>query len=89
MILGTMPKPMTVEEIRTEVAKSQPDLEAYDLEVLSADKDLTYLTAVCLKSDAAKLEDALRGSRVCKTVADIRQDSVPVENRTGGGGLKN
>ena len=62
MFLGTMPKPMTVEEIRTEVAKSQPDLEAYDLEVLSADKDLTYLTAVCLKGDAAKLEEALRAA---------------------------
>ena len=27
MILGTMPKPMSMEEIRTEVAKSQPDLQ--------------------------------------------------------------
>ena len=60
MILGTMPKPMTVEEIRTEVAKAQPDLEAYDLEVLSTDKDMTYLTVVCLKKDTTALEDALR-----------------------------
>ena len=60
MILGTMPKPMTVEEIRTEVARTQPDLEAYDLEVLSTDKDMTYLTVVCLKKDTTALEDALR-----------------------------
>ena len=51
---------MTVEEIRTEVAKAQPDLEAYDLEVLSTDKDMTYLTVVCLKKDTTALEDALR-----------------------------
>lgn len=62
MILGTMPKPMTVEEIRTEIGTYDPQLEAYDVEVISADKDMTYLTAVCLKKDAEKLEEALRAS---------------------------
>ena len=62
MMLGTMPKPMTVEEIRTEIGTYDPQLEAYDVEVISADKDMTYLTTVCLKKDAGKLEEALRAS---------------------------
>lgn len=60
--VGTMSRAMTMEEIRTAVAEHAPDLDAYDVTILSADKDLTYLAVVCLRKDADKLEDALRAS---------------------------
>ncbi|MDO5389823.1 MAG: V-type ATP synthase subunit I [Eubacteriales bacterium] len=60
--VGTMSRSMTMEEIRTAVAEHAPDLDAYDVTILSADKDLTYLAVVCLRKDADKLEDALRAS---------------------------
>lgn len=62
MLLGTMPKPMTVEEIRTEIGTFDPQLEAYDVEVISTDKDMTYLAVLCLKKDAEKTEEAFRAS---------------------------
>lgn len=61
-LVGTMSRAMTMEEIRTAVAEHAPDLDAYDVTILSADKDLTYLAVVCLRKDADKLEDALRTS---------------------------
>lgn len=61
-LAGTMSRVMTMEEIRTAVAEHAPDLDAYDVTILSADKDLTYLAVVCLRKDAEKLEDALRAS---------------------------
>ena len=61
-LVGTMSRAMTMEEIRTAVAEHAPDLDAYDVTILSADKDLTYLAVVCLRKDADKLEDALRAS---------------------------
>ena len=61
-LVGTMSRSMTMEEIRTAVAEHAPDLDAYDVTILSADKDLTYLAVVCLRKDADKLEDALRAS---------------------------
>lgn len=60
--VGTMSRAMTMEEIRTAVAEHAPNLDAYDVTILSADKDLTYLAVVCLRKDADKLEDALRAS---------------------------
>lgn len=69
MLIGTMPGAQTLEDIRTAVAENQPDLEAYDIEVLSADRDLTCITALCLKEDAPKLEEALRTAGFAKPSA--------------------
>ncbi len=62
VLVGTMSKVMTLEEVRTAVSEQEPDLDAYDVQILSADRDLTYLAVVCLKKDAGRLEDALRAS---------------------------
>lgn len=62
VMIGTMSRPMTVEEIRTAVAEHGCDVEAYDVEILSTDRDATYLTVVCLKKEAQELEEALRGA---------------------------
>lgn len=62
MLVGTMSRVMTLEEIRAAVAEHEPDLDAYDIQILSSDKDLTYVSVFCLQEDAQRLEDALRAS---------------------------
>lgn len=60
VIIGSIGKVMTMEEIYTGVAEAAPGLEAFDLQMISADKDQVCLVALCAKPDAAKLEEALR-----------------------------
>lgn len=60
--IGTMSKPMTLEEIRTAVGEQEPDLEAYDVDILFTDRDLTYIAVTCLKTDAERLENAFRAA---------------------------
>ncbi len=62
ILVGTMSRVMTLEEVRVAVSEHEPDFDAYDVQILSADRDLTYLAVVCLKKDAGRLEDALRAS---------------------------
>lgn len=62
MFVGTMSKPMTLEEIRTAVGEHSPQLEAYDVEILSSDRDLTYVAVFCLKEELTEVEAALRSA---------------------------
>ena len=43
-----------------EVTQKAPELEAYEVEVVSTDKDYVYLTIVCMKPQQAQLEEILR-----------------------------
>lgn len=59
-LIGTLPGAWTLEEILSAVAKEQPQLDAWTLEVLGADRDQTCIFAMCPRGEAEKLEDALR-----------------------------
>ena len=60
LFIGSIGSVLTQEEILTKIAELEPDLSAVDVELISADKDQTCLTAVCLRSEADRLEEALR-----------------------------
>lgn len=77
MFIGTMSKAMTMEDVRAAVGEINPQLEAYDVEILSADKDMTYLTVMCLKKDAGKIEEALRASGFAKPSQTVNR--VPAD----------
>lgn len=62
IFIGSIGSVMTQEEILTRIAQTAPDLSAVDVEIISADKDQTCLTAVCLRTEADRLEEALRAS---------------------------
>ena len=66
---------MTQEEILTRIAQTAPDLSAVDVEIISADKDQTCLTAVCLRTEADRLEEALRASGFFQTGTVLGEDS--------------
>ncbi|MBP3700314.1 MAG: V-type ATP synthase subunit I, partial [Lachnospiraceae bacterium] len=59
-LIGTLPGQWTLEQVLGAIAEAQPELEAYTMEVLGADKDQTCLFGVCAKADVDRLEDALR-----------------------------
>lgn len=57
---GMMPTGTTKESIMEELAQKAPELEAYEVEIVSTDKDYVYLTVVCMKPQQAQLEEILR-----------------------------
>ena len=60
LLIGTMPATATRESVEQFIASKNPELDAYELDILSRDKDYVYLTVLCLKKDAAALEEVLR-----------------------------
>ena len=65
--IGTLPGHVQAEQIGETIARSHPEIEAYDLEVLGADKDQTCIFAVCPKGQAAAFEEALRSGGFVRT----------------------
>ncbi len=59
-IVGTMSGVWTADAIYGMVAETEDAPEAYEVQILSADKDTTYLAVTALKEEAGKLEDILR-----------------------------
>lgn len=57
---GMMPAGATRESIMEELACKAPQLDAYELEIVSTDKDYVYLTVICLKNQQAEMEEVLR-----------------------------
>ena len=60
MFLGTIAADMTLEMLYEKIAEDNPDLEAFDISVISQDRDAVYLSVFCLKEQAAEVENALR-----------------------------
>ena len=60
MFLGTIAPEMTLEMVYEKIAEEAPELEAYDISVISQDKDAVYLSVFCLKEQAAEVENMLR-----------------------------
>lgn len=59
-LIGTLTEVMTLEQIHEVLAAKAPELEKMDIQVIGADRDQTCIAAVCLKEEAARLEEILR-----------------------------
>ncbi len=60
LIIGSVGIDMTLTSIYEKVAEKCPELEAFDVTEIGHDKDARYLAAICMKSQAAELEETLR-----------------------------
>lgn len=60
LFLGTLPNQVGSEEILTALKTHDPAVSDADVEIISSEKDATYVTVLCLKEDAAAAEEALR-----------------------------
>ena len=60
LLIGTFPSLMSEEALKEELAKSATDLEAYDAEIVYSSEMLSCAAVLCLKSDKARMLEALR-----------------------------
>lgn len=58
--IGTFPGNKQIEDIWTYLKQEMPEVEAVDGEVISKDKDFTYVFILCLKKEAEVIEEILR-----------------------------
>lgn len=59
--VGAISSVMTQEQIYAGIAEAAPELEGMDIQVVSSDKDQTYVCVLCGVKDAPVMEEALRG----------------------------
>ncbi len=59
-VLGSFPEHRSLESIRLGISESDPELELFDIEIISADEHQTCVFFVCVNSQAERLNDALR-----------------------------
>lgn len=58
-LIGTLPGQQDQQSVLKILADAAPEIEAVNVELISKDKDFTYLAVVCLRQDASKVEEAL------------------------------
>lgn len=77
VLIGTMPNPQDQQSILNLLAGAVPDVEAVDVELVSTDKDFTYLAVICMKQDAGKVEEVLRAGGFSKPSSPVQK--IPEE----------
>ncbi len=80
-IAGTMPAGTTQDSMYALLAEKCPEVEAFDLSIISQETDMLYVAAVCMKEEARKVEDALRSGGFARFWQD--SDETP-KARTAG-----
>lgn len=73
VLIGTMPNPQDQQSVLNLLASAVPDVEAVDVELISTDKDFTYLAVICIKQDAGKVEEALRTGGFSKPSSPVQK----------------
>ncbi|MGN0298230.1 MAG: V-type ATP synthase subunit I [Lachnospiraceae bacterium] len=79
VFVGSFPNEWTENAILEAVAKKAPELEAFELDVLWADKNQTCVAVVCLKQEQAALEDVMRTlgfARPSQVYNDVPKNAV-------------
>ena len=77
VLIGTMPNSQDQQSILNLLAGAVPDVEAVDVELISTDKDFTYLAVICMKQDAGKVEEVLRTGGFSKPSSPVQK--IPEE----------
>ena len=57
---GTLPESLNEVQLMEKMAEIAPDLDKFEIEILSGDQDRTYLAVICMKEEEQETEDALR-----------------------------
>ena len=73
VLIGTMPNPQDQQSVLNLLAGAVPGVEAVDVELISTDKDFTYLAVICMKQDAGKVEEALRTGGFSKPSSPVQK----------------
>ena len=79
MLIGTMPGETTVESIHAVLEEKAPGISGADVHVVSEEQSAVCLALICLKEDAASVEEALRSAGFAKPAQ--MWDGVPAEEK--------
>lgn len=77
VLIGTIAGASTLEDVYGLLARFAPETDAVDVQIISADKDYTYLAVVCLKTEQQTVEEALRAGGFAKPAQAVNK--VPAE----------
>lgn len=77
VLIGTIAGAQGLEGIYSLLAKYAPKVDAIDVQIISTDKDYTYLAVVCLTRDVQIVEEALRAGGFAKPAQ--ASSKVPAE----------
>lgn len=77
-LIGTVGAQMTLESLYEETAKRAPSTDVY-IQIVGKDKDQLCVSVLCLKEEAAQVEEALRASGFARP--SQAADKVPMEQK--------
>lgn len=77
VLIGTIAGAQGLEDLYGLLAKYAPEADALDIQIISTDKDYTYLAVVCLNRDVQAVEEALRAGGFAKPAQSVNK--VPAE----------
>ena len=78
-LIGTIAGNLKLDNIYQILAEYAPEIEAADADIISVDKDYTYVAVICLKEEAQRVEEALRSGGFSRPAQMIRK--IPSEYR--------
>lgn len=73
LLIGTFPSSQSEESVKETLARTDPEIEAYDVEIIYSDEMLSCVAVLCLRSEEQKMLEALRSfgfvkpSELCDT----------------------
>lgn len=80
MLLGIMPGECSLEQIYSAIAEKAPKAQGFEVHIVSAGQEGTYLTVFCLREEAHQVEEALRSRGFARPSQILQQ--VPAEAKT-------
>ena len=79
VFIGTLPGQVNRETIWLWFKEATPAIETVDVEMISKDKDFTYIFVICMKDVADSVEEVLRSKGFAKPAQEWNQ--VPLEQK--------
>lgn len=77
VFIGSLVGNHTYESVWTIFKNALPEMETIDVDILSKDKDFTYIFVICMKSDRFMVEDALRQAGFARPAHSVGE--IPLE----------
>ena len=77
LLLGTCRERRELSTVYEKIAENCPETEGVDVQIIHKDQDATYLAVLCLKTDAAAVEEALRAAGFARP--SQATDAVPAK----------
>lgn len=79
VLIGSISGVTTLEEVYSLILEQAPEVSGVDISVLSSERDVMYLAVLCLKKDAAHVEEVLRQNGFAKPAQNMSK--IPAQEK--------